>query len=127
MLNKNVNSRIDELKIDKDCFVNKKWMSYYIKLIVRECKKQGLIVESIRKCNSKRKGFHLYIKIHPAIESKTANFLQWLFGDDALRVNFNNARIESGLLEWNKLFEVPHRRLKTIYKNNEVTHSGRSG
>ena len=112
------NSKIDELKIDKDCFVAKEWMDYHTELIVRECTKNGVIVESIKKCNSKKKGFHLYIKIKPAIEPKDANFLQWLFGDDSLRVNFNNARIESGLLEWNKLFEVPHRRLRTIYKNN---------
>ena len=117
MSERSVNSKIDELKIDKDCFVAKEWIDYQIELIVRECTKNGVIVESIKKCNSKKKGFHLYIKINPAIDPKKANFLQWLFGDDSLRVNFNNARIESGLLEWNKLFEVSNRRLRTIYRD----------
>ena len=77
--------------------------------------------------NSKKKGFHLYIKIKPAIEPKKANFLQWLFGDDSLRVNFNQARIKSGLVEWNKLFEVVGRRLKTIYRNNGDEKGGKPG
>jgi hypothetical protein len=42
--------------------------------------------------------------------------LQWLLGDDSQRVGFNRARIESGLNEWNKLFEVVGRRLTTIYR-----------
>jgi hypothetical protein len=73
-------------------------------------------VESIKKCISKSKGYHLCIKINPPIDSNFANFLQWLFGDDCRRVDFNRARIESGLLEWNKLFEEPYRRIKTIYR-----------
>lgn len=41
--------------------------------------------ESIKECNSKSKGYHLYIKIKPAINPTLANFLQWLFGDDSKR------------------------------------------
>ena len=123
MLKKAGSGKVSELKIDKDCFVDQEWMDYHIKLIVCECKKHGIIVKSIKKCNSKHKGYHLYIKIKPAIDANFANSLQWLFGDDARRVGFNRARIESGLLEWNKLFEIPCRRLRTIYRGDrDVSH-----
>jgi CBS-domain-containing membrane protein len=48
-----------------------------------------------------------------------ADLLQFILGDDAQRVDFNRARIESDLAEWNKLFEVTGRRLKTIYRKIE--------
>jgi hypothetical protein len=43
------------------------------------------------------------------------------YGDDSRRVDFNRARIESGLEEWNKLFEVPENVLCTIYKEGEIS------
>jgi hypothetical protein len=113
------NSSIDELKIDKDCFVNKDWLREYVEVIVGVCGQRGVTVEAIRMCASKKKGLHFYIKISPPVEPMQADLLQFLLGDDALRVDFNRARIESGLAEWNKLFEVEGRRLSTIYRKEK--------
>ena len=116
---------MNELKIDKDCFVDQDWIESYIKVIVDICSKRGITAESIKMCNSKKKGLHFYVKINPPIEPSLANQLQWLLGDDSQRVDFNRARIESGLVEWNKLFEVASRRLKTIYSVNGEQDYGR--
>ena len=51
-------------------------------------------------------------------DADLANQLQWLLGDDCQRVDFNRARIDSGLDEWSKLFEVPYVRLRTIYRHD---------
>lgn len=115
MLSKSENDEVDELKIDKDCFVDKKWIKNYVDVIVQVCRFFGVIVESIKLCESKRKGLHFYVAINPPIKPMLADQLQFLLGDDARRVDFNRARIESGLAEWNKLFEVAGRKLKTIY------------
>jgi len=106
---------VDELKIDKDCFIHKQWLGHYIHLIRSTCRRFGLRVLSIKECCSETRGEHYYIKIRPAIDANLANMLQWLLGDDCQRVAFNRARIESGLSGWNKLFEVVGRRLRTIY------------
>jgi hypothetical protein len=45
-----------------------------------------------------------------------ANKLQYLLGDDSKRVGFNMARIESGLVEWSKLFERANCRMTTLYR-----------
>jgi len=111
--------KTSELKIDKDCFIDGAWVDYYVRVIVATCQSFRVKVESIRMCHSRKKGLHLYIKICPPIESSKANMLQWLLGDDSARVDFNRARIDSGLEEWNKLFEVAGRRLKTIYRADE--------
>jgi len=108
--------KTDLLKIDKDCFVNKKCRNNYVELILSECRKFKIDVIQIRTCNSKRKGVHFYIKIDPPIEAMLANEIQYLLGDDARRVDFNRARIESDLVEWNKLFEKPNVKLRTIYR-----------
>ena len=107
---------VDELKIDKDCFVDRQWIEDYVDLVVSVCKKFGVTVLSVKRCNSRRKGVHFYIRIRPQIDATLANRLQWLLGDDSKRVDFNRARIESGLNEWNKLFEVVGRKLRTIYR-----------
>ena len=120
MKSKNESGRVAELKIDKDCFVDDDWIDNYIDIIVNVCRPFGVKVESIRVCKSKRKGLHFYISIHPSVEASFANQLQWLLGDDSLRVDFNRARIGSGLDEWNKLFEVAGRRLKMIYADKEI-------
>lgn len=108
--------KVSMLKIDKDCFVDRDWIKDYIETVITTCKRYGIRVSSIKMCNSKRKGLHFYISIDPAIEANLANRLQWLLGDDCSRVDFNRARIESGLREWNKLFEGPNRRLRTVYR-----------
>jgi len=109
--------KVDELKIDKDCFVDQDWIDDYIhRIIIPTCRTFGTSVNSIKMCPSRRKGLHFYISITPPVEASLANKLQWLLGDDTLRVDFNRARIESGVAEWNKLFEVPGRRLRVIYR-----------
>ena len=65
MPRENTNTELlDELKIDKDCFVDKQWIEDYIKLITSVCKKFGVTVQSIKMCNSQKKGLHFYIKIN---------------------------------------------------------------
>lgn len=108
---------VDELKIDKDCFINKAWIKEYVKWIIRICKSHGIGILDIRMCLSKMKGLHFYIRISPAIDPVLANMLQFLLGDDSRRVAFNKARIDSGLQEWNKLFEKPGIKLRTIYQD----------
>jgi len=117
--------KVSVLKIDKDAFVDSDWLEDYIRLIVHTCRLHGVAVVSAKMCRSRKKGFHLYIEITPAIEPELANRLQWLLGDDCQRVDFNRARIRSGLNEWNKLFEEPGKRLRTIYKHADNSLSGR--
>lgn len=108
--------RVPVLKIDKDCFVDPTWLSDYIALILRICRRYNVSVKSIRMTRSKSKGQHFYIQIEPSVEPELANRLQWLLGDDCQRVDFNRARIRSHLPEWNKLFEELGRKLRTIYR-----------
>jgi len=95
---------------------NRDWIDDYIKVVVTTCERFGTGVLSIKTCKSKRKGLHFYIHVSPSMEARLANKLQWLLGDDSARVDFNRARIDSGLNEWNKLFEVSGRRLTTVYE-----------
>jgi len=108
--------KIRVLKIDKDCLVNEDWLENYVQAVNLVCNHFGLTVKQIKTCPSKTKGIHFYINITPAVEGELANQLQWLLGDDCCRVDFNRARIESQLQEWNKLFEEPERKLKTVYR-----------
>ena len=104
------------LKIDKDCFVDRGWIGDYVHVIVTTCERFGARVISIKTCKSKRKGLHFYVHVNAWLDANLANKLQWLLGDDSARVDFNRARIDSGLNEWNKLFEVSGRRLTTVYE-----------
>ena len=108
---------ISLLKIDKDCEVDGDWTEDYVRLIVTICRQHRIRVLSIKMSRSQRKGVHYYVEIDPPMEAEYANRLQWLLGDDPQRVNFNRARIASGLTEWNKLFETSSGRLRTIYKH----------
>jgi hypothetical protein len=102
------------LKVDKDCFVNAKLNRQYLETIVDTCRKHGLKVVWIKSIQTQH-GMHFYIKVDPPVDAHTANSLQYLLGDDAKRVAFNRARIESGLVEWNKLFEAVGRKPSTPY------------
>jgi hypothetical protein len=77
-------------------------------------------------CNSHSKGLHFYIDVTPAIEAEVANKLQFLLGDDCRRVDFNRARIHSGLNEWNKLFERAGARVMKIYFDDKHGLRGRT-
>jgi hypothetical protein len=104
------------LKIDKDCIVSEDWQGNYVRVVRMVCSLFDVTVTQIRSCPSRMKGMHYYIHIKPPVDGGFANELQWLLGDDCSRVDFNRARIESGLREWNKLFEEPERELRTIYR-----------
>jgi len=83
------------LKIDKDCHVSPELNLEYVRTILQTCRKYELKVLWVKSSRS-RHGMHFYIKIKPALEPHVANNLQYLLGDDAKRVAFNRARIESG-------------------------------
>jgi len=105
------------LKLDIDSIVDDEWISNKARAIVAVCKSFKVTVDNIKICRSRRKGIHFYIHIQPPVEASFANQLQWLLADDPARVAFNQARIESDLAQWNKLFEVAERRLRTIYRH----------
>jgi hypothetical protein len=107
------------LKIDKDCHVDPILNMEYVRTILHVCRKFALKVLWIRSSRS-RHGMHFYIKIKPGVRAEVANNLQYLLGDDAKRVAFNRARIESGVAEWNKLFERLGTKLTTVYRNYSV-------
>jgi hypothetical protein len=104
------------LLIDVDCVVRQHWMPYYILLILTVCGWFKVQVYRIRMSPSAKKGQHFRIDITPAVPARLANLMQFLAGDDRQRVAFNKARIESGLAEWNKLFERSNVRLRTVYQ-----------
>ena len=79
------------------------------------CGKHGVEVLLIKRTDTAH-GVHFYIRISPPVDSAMANNLQYLLGDDSKRVGFNRARIESGLVEWSKLFERASCRMTTIYR-----------
>jgi hypothetical protein len=110
--------QVHTLKIDKDIHVNKEWIEDYVGAVIVICRQHNVVVDSIRMCPSRRKGLHFYIQVSPPVRGELANRLQWLLGDDARRVDFNRARIDSGLKEWNKLFERPEVRLRAIYRTD---------
>ncbi len=105
------------LKIDKDCHASSKLNGEYVQTIVGTCRKHTVKVLWV-KCTRTNRGRHFYIKIEPSVAAKATNDLQYLLGDDARRYAFNKARIESGLEGWNKLFERPGARLRTVYQGN---------
>ena len=113
------------LKIDKDCFVDKSWIEGYVRAAIQICSNYGLTVVHMKMCRSRRKGLHFYITVTPTVDADQENYLQWLLGDDCQRVDFNRARIESGLTEWNKLFEAPETLLMTIYSAAELLRKRR--
>jgi hypothetical protein len=102
------------LKIDKDCSADARLNGEYVQTVVDICRKHGVKVLWIKSTQTQH-GRHFYIRIDSPLDAHTANSLQYLLGDDAKRVAFNRARIESGLVGWNKLFEAVGRKLRTLY------------
>jgi len=107
------------LKVDKDCHVDSDLEQQYVRQSIATLRKHRLRVEWIRATRTNH-GRHYYIKVLPAVDASTANKLQYLLGDDANRVDFNQARIDSRLLEWNKLFEAVGRKMKTLYLDKRI-------
>jgi hypothetical protein len=116
-------SKTSVLKIDKDCFVDPELNMEYLRTILHTCRKYELKVLWVKSSKS-RHGIHFYIKIKPDVEAHVANNLQYLLGDDAKRVAFNTARIESGAVEWNKLFERASAKLTTVYRSYCIRAAG---
>jgi hypothetical protein len=109
-------NRISVLKIDKDRLVDRSWIRDYVYVILAVCRLNHAKVNSIQMCRSTNKGLHFYIEIQPSLLAESANRLQWLLGDDCLRVDYNRARIRSGYPDWNKLFEKIGGRFHTLYR-----------
>jgi hypothetical protein len=107
------------LKIDKDSHVDTRLEQEYVQYSIYILAKHGIKVEWIKSTRTHH-GRHYYIKIDPPVDAQTANRLQYLLGDDAKRVDFNQARINSRLVGWNKLFETVGRKLRTIYSNTTL-------
>jgi len=104
------------LKIDKDCHIDSKLEFQYIQDALAILSRRGITVlkvQATRTCH----GRHYYFHLAEPVDAQTANRLQYLLGDDPRRVDFNQARINSGLLHWNLLFETIGRKLRTIYSN----------
>jgi len=112
------------LKVDKDCDVDAALNREYLHAIIETCRKFGVDVLWI-KVSRTAHGRHFYIGIDPPVDAHTANRLQYLLGDDSKRFDFNRARIRSGLMKWNKLFERIGAVLRTIYRNPEFSHRRR--
>jgi hypothetical protein len=103
------------LKVDKDCHVSSQLEREWIRLALVILRIYHESVEWIEGTRTHH-GRHYYIKINPPVDAHTANNLQYLLGDDANRVDYNRARINSRLEEWNKLFEDLGRRMVTLYR-----------
>jgi hypothetical protein len=109
-------SKVDVLKIDKDCHVDESWIQDYARVVRSICHMKRVNVASVEMGHSK-KGLHFYIGIQPRVSSELANRLQWLLGDDCRRVEYNRARIRSHYPDWNKLFEDLGRRFWVLYRS----------
>jgi hypothetical protein len=94
-------------------------------VIIPICRAFGLTVIWVKICPSRRKGFHVYIRIDPPVSAWLALELHFLLGDDCLRCSFK-ARVESGLAEWSKLFERANTKLRAVYKADISSHEFRS-
>jgi hypothetical protein len=107
--------------IDKDCAADRELLYEYLWLIlIPLCQSFGLTVLSVQVRRSWSKGFHVYIAIDPPVDPELAIRMQFLAGDDALRVRLCRLRLQAGFEEFNKLWWYPHRRMRTIYRNITV-------
>jgi hypothetical protein len=103
------------LKIDKDCHVDSQLEQEYIQDALAILSRRGIRVLKIEATRTYH-GRHYYFYLAEPVDAHTANRLQYLLGDDPKRVDYNQARINSGLVGWNKLFETIGRKLRTLYR-----------
>jgi len=94
------------LMIDLDLVVDEWWLQHYRRMAELILESYGLRATAIRITPSRSKGYHARIYLNKPVPARFANMLQWLLCDDSPRVGFNQARINAGFDEWNKLFEV---------------------
>jgi hypothetical protein len=95
------------LMIDLDLAASRKWLEHYRHKVGLVLESYGLRATAIRITRSRSKGYHARIYLNKPVPAQFANMLQWLLCDDSPRVGFNDARINAGFDEWNKLFEAP--------------------
>ena len=106
------------LKIDKDCHIDSELEREYIQDALAILSRRGIHVVKIKATRTYH-GRHYYFHLAEPVDAQTANRLQYLLGDDPKRVDYNQARINSRLIGWNKLFETIGRKLRTIHPNPE--------
>jgi uncharacterized glyoxalase superfamily metalloenzyme YdcJ len=106
--------KVSVLKVDKDCHIDRQLEQEWVRVALVTLRMHHESVEWIEATRT-RHGNHYYIKIDPAVSAKAANNLQYLLGDDANRVDYNRARINSEDAHWNRLFEDLDRRKVTLY------------
>lgn len=96
------------LKIDIDIDLPRKWLELYIKSRIALLKSIGYTVDKIiYKKSSSKKGYHFWIHLKEDVkDDNELNMLQFLCGDDPVRVKINMIRIKTGHREWNVLFDI---------------------
>jgi hypothetical protein len=104
------------LKIDKDHHPSAELERRYIQTVLLVIANQGLRVAWIKRTRT-RHGRHYYVQLVETLTDQAANDLQYLLGGDAKRVAWNQQRINSGLPDWNKLFEEVGRHFEKVYEN----------
>lgn len=113
------------LKIDKDLMIDEDWLEHWIKLVIRPVAKRfGARVRRVQVHDSLHKGFHTIVTLDRLLPPNVENELQFLMGDDSVRVSLNRARIASGLQEWNKLWAEPDWHFETVYKTKRRRKNG---
>jgi hypothetical protein len=106
------------LKVDKDCYIDSALEQEYIQDSLAILSRHGITVLKIEATRTYHGG-HYYLYLAEPVGAHTANRLQYLLGDDSKRVDYNQARIDSVLTGWNKLFEAAGRKLVTLYRTKE--------
>lgn len=104
------------LKVDKDCRIDSALEQEYIQDSLAILSRRGITVLKIEATRTYH-GRHYYFHLAEPVDACTANRLQYLLGDDPKRVDYNQARIDSRLVGWNKLFETIGRKLRTLYRH----------
>ena len=118
--------RTNLLLIDKDIIMGPEEIRAYLRLILILLHSYQLEPVSVQWCYSLHKGMHFYIHVSRPIDAKLAWLLQLLLGDDALRADFSRARIEAGVVHWNRLFERSNVKLRTIYQTRDCSSKTRN-
>jgi hypothetical protein len=104
------------LKVDKDCHIDSALEQEYIQDSRAILCRHGITVLKIEATRTYH-GRHYYFYLAEPLDARTANRLQYLLGDDPKRVDYNQARIDSGLPGWNKLFESIGRKTTTLHRS----------
>ena len=98
------------LKIDVDMHPPKLWLQQWLDsrvFLLEELFKLTVLDTKVFKT---KRGIHVYINVAQKLSDEDVNRLQFICGDDPVRVKINQMRIERGIKRWNKLF------CKTYYR-----------